>query len=143
MNRVTAPYLVEDMKLLPFILLFMAAVHLLAMDRFSALSMLESGDNDQAQGRGGELSRYQFSPAVIAEFKIDATRLEDPVYARSQAVRVMNDRFTAFDQQYHRPPTDVEFYMLWHRPDRVFHPLPRELERAMRFANLVSRPDTK
>ena len=121
----------------------MATVQLWAMDRFSALSMLESGDNDQAQGRGGELSRYQFSPAVIAEFKIDATRLQDPAYARSQAVRVMNSRCSVFEQQYHRPPTDVEFYMLWHRPDRVLHPLPRELERAQRFANLVSRPDTK
>jgi len=143
MNRVMALHMVEEMRPLPFILLFMAAVHLRAMDRFSALSMLESGDNDQAHGRGGELSRYQFSPPVIAEFKIDATQLRNPAYARSQAVRVMTDRCSAFDQQNHRPPTDVEFYMLWHRPDRVSHPLPRELERAKRFANLVSRPDTK
>lgn len=138
-----APHRMEDMRPIPFILLFMAAVPLWAMDRFSALSMLESGDNDQAHGRGGELSRYQFSPAVIAEFKIDATQLQDAAYARSQAVRVMDYRCSVFDQQNHRPPTDVEFYMLWHRPDRVFHPLPRELERAKRFANLVSRPDTK
>ncbi|HUA37533.1 MAG TPA: hypothetical protein VMA35_03940 [Candidatus Sulfopaludibacter sp.] len=131
------------MKLLPFILLFVFAVHLWAMDRFAALSMIESGNNDQARGRGGELSRYQFSPTVIAEFKIDATQLQNPAYARSEAIRVMNYRCSAFDLQYHRPPTDVEFYMLWHRPDRVFHPLPRELERARRFANLVSRQDTK
>ena len=130
-------------KRLPFILVFTATIHLWSMDRFSALSMLESGDNDQAHGRGGELSRYQFSPAVIAEFKIDAAQLQDPAYARSQAIRVMNQRCSAFDLQYHRQPTDVEFYMLWHRPDRVLHPLPRELERAKRFANLVSRQDTK
>ena len=131
------------MKPLPFIFFFVATVHLCAMDRFSALSMIESGDNDQAHGRGGELSRYQFSPAVIAEFKIDVTQLQNPAYARSQAIRVMDYRCSAFDLRYHRQPTDVEFYMLWHRPDRVFHPLPRELERATRFANLVSHQDTK
>ena len=30
-----------------------------AMDRWAALSMIESGDNDQAVGPGGEVSRFQ------------------------------------------------------------------------------------
>ena len=29
-----------------------------AMDRWAALSMIESGDNDQAVGPGGEVSRF-------------------------------------------------------------------------------------
>ena len=121
----------------------MAAVKLHALDRFAALSMIESGDNDHARGRDGELSRYQFSAGVIAEFQIDTTRLEDPTYAREQAVRVMNYRCSIFDHQFHRVPTDVEFYLLWHRPDHVEHPTGRELERAQRFANLVNRPEAK
>jgi len=131
------------MKRVPFILLLMAAVKLHALDRFAALSMIESGDNDRARGRDGELSRYQFSPGLIAEFQIDATRLDDPVYARQQAIKVMNFRCSDFEHQFHRAPNDVEFYLLWHRPNHVEHPTRLELERAQRFANLVSRPDTR
>jgi hypothetical protein len=125
----------------PFILLSMVAVRLHALDRFDALSMIESGDNDRAHGPDGELSRYQFSPGLIAEFQIDATRLDDPAYARQQAIKVMNLRCSGFEHQFHRAPTDVEFYLLWHRPNHVEHPTGLELERAQRFANLVSRPD--
>ena len=110
------------MKRVPFILLLMAAVKLHALDRFAALSMIESGDNDLAHGRDGELSRYQFSPGLIAEFQIDAARLDDPAYARQQAIKVMNLRCSGFEHQFHRAPTDVEFYLLWHRPNHVEHP---------------------
>lgn len=110
------------MKRTPFILLLMAAVKLHALDRFAALSMIESGDNDRAHGRDGELSRYQFSPGIIAEFQIDAARLNDPAYARQQATRVMNSRCSGFEHHFHRAPTDVEFYLLWHRPNHVEHP---------------------
>ncbi|MGA9780491.1 MAG: hypothetical protein WBS33_19720 [Verrucomicrobiia bacterium] len=131
------------MKRTPFILLLMAAVKLHALDRFAALSMIESGDNDRAHGRDGELSRYQFSPGIIAEFQIDAARLNDPAYARQQATRVMNSRCSGFEHHFHRAPTDVEFYLLWHRPNHVEHPTGLELERAQRFANLVNRPDAR
>ena len=131
------------MKRTPFILLLMAAVKLHALDRFAALSMIESGDNDHARGRDGELSRYQFSPGLIAEFQIDTNRLDDPAYARQQAIKVMDFRCSSFDHQFHRAPTDVEFYLLWHRPNHVEHPTRLELERAQRFANLVNRPDAK
>ena len=90
----------------------MAAVKLHALDRFAALSMIESDDNDHAHGPDGEISRYQFSPGLIAEFQIDVTRLDDPTYARQQAVRVMNCRCSGFEHQFHRAPTDVEFSLL-------------------------------
>src|SRR5215831_1916351 len=35
-----------------------------AMDRFAALSMLESGDDDFALGKHAEVSRYQIRPGV-------------------------------------------------------------------------------
>jgi len=41
------------------VLLFILTAHALAMDRWSALAMLESGGNDHLIGRAGEISRYQ------------------------------------------------------------------------------------
>jgi hypothetical protein len=35
-----------------------------AMDRWSALSMIESGDDDLAVGPGGEVSRFQIRPEL-------------------------------------------------------------------------------
>ena len=35
-----------------------------AMDRWEALSMIESGDNDRAVGHGGEVSRFQIRPGL-------------------------------------------------------------------------------
>jgi hypothetical protein len=123
-----------------------AAISATAVDRFTALAQVESADkphplgNDFCIGRDGELSRYQISPAVIAEFDIDATRLADPVYALKQARRIMQTRCGTFERRYHRPPTDFEFYILWHRPARLLVDstaiTPCEADRAQRFANL-------
>jgi hypothetical protein len=117
-----------------------------AMDRFAALAQIESADqqhplgDDFRTGPDGELSRFQISPAVIAEFNIDAARLTDPVYALEQAGRIMRERCHAFEDLYHRSPTDFEFYVLWHRPARLLagsSPLTAaESDRAQRFANL-------
>jgi hypothetical protein len=48
------------MKIWPAILLSLSVVaSASAMDRWSALSMIESGDDDRAVGPGGEVSRFQ------------------------------------------------------------------------------------
>jgi len=117
-----------------------------AMDRFTALAQIESADkhhpfgNDFCVGPDGELSRYQISPAIVAEFHIDAARLTDPVYALKQANRIMQARCGAFEARYQRPPTDFEFYILWHRPARLLADssliTSAEADRAQRFANL-------
>lgn len=117
-----------------------------ATDRFTALAQIESADrqhplgDDFIVGPDGERSRYQISPAVIAEFQMDAARLTDPVYALEQAGRVMQTRCDAFENLRHRPPTDFEFYILWHRPARLLtnsSPITSaEGDRAQRFASL-------
>jgi hypothetical protein len=88
----------------------------------------------------GERSRYQISPAVIAKFQINAARLTDPVYALEQTGRIMQARCDAFENRYHRPPADFEFYILWHRPARLLTNsssiTSAEADRAQRFANL-------
>jgi hypothetical protein len=118
----------------------------LAMDRFAALAQIESASkqhplgNDLCVGPDRELSRYQISPAVIAEHHIDAARLADPVYALEQAKSIMRARCGAFEVRHHRSPTDFEFYILWHRPARLLAGSSlitrSEADRAQRFANL-------
>ena len=49
-------------KILFFLLILSS--NALAMDRWTALAMLESGGNDHAVGRAGEVSRYQISPEL-------------------------------------------------------------------------------
>lgn len=110
-----------------------------AMERLDALSMIESGNDDSVVGKNGERSRFQIAPDLIAEFEIDANRLNNVSYARLQAMRIMLCRCAAFQREFHRSPNDVEFYLLWHRPSRVTNPEPAEIERAGRFANLCQR----
>jgi hypothetical protein len=110
------------------------------MDRFAALSMLETGDNDMALGQSGEVSRFQIAPAVWREH----TRLplyagENPFTAFNVVQTIMAERIAAFQAAFHRVPTDFEFYVLWNRPADIHHPKPKTQERATRFANLCNR----
>lgn len=133
------------MKQLPFILLFAATMHLRAMDRFASLSMVESGDRDGARGKDGEISRYQISPRAIYDLRFTIDDLKTPAGALLVARRIMEVRVARFLLSHRRHPTDIEWYLLWHRPACLSaaqqrRPTGRELERAQRFANLVNRP---
>jgi len=117
-----------------------------AADRFTALAEIESADkhhplgNDFIVGPDGERSRYQISPALIAEFQMDAAQLTNCAYALGQVRRIMQTRCEMFKNRHHRPPTDFEFYILWHRPARLLvnsSPITSsETDRAQRFSNL-------
>ena len=103
-----------------------------AMDRWAALSMIESGDDDSAVGPGGEISRFQirqkFWPGGDAQ---------DPKIALKVAQEIMSPRLTGFQQSHKREATDFEFYVLWNAPWQADHPSVVVTERARRFANLV------
>jgi len=107
-----------------------------AMDRWSALSMLESGNDDQAVGSLGEVSRYQIRPYLWP----GGNPLNAHV-ALKVAQNIMQTRITKFEASHHRQPTDFEFYILWNAPQDVNHPHRVVAERAHRFENLVHRPD--
>lgn len=111
-----------------------------AMDRFAALSQIESGDRDAAIGADGEISRYQI---LVMEWRrassAPLSRALDSASALAVAQAIMSARCTAFAARRHRPPTDFEFYLLWHRPARVLNPKHREAARAQRFANLCTK----
>src|SRR5579862_1091895 len=106
-----------------------------AMDRWSALSMIESGNDDHAVGTLGEVSRYQIRPYLWPG--------GNPLNAHAAlkvAQKIMGTRVAKFEASHHRAPTDFEFYVLWNAPQEVNHPKHAVAERAHRFANLVQRP---
>jgi hypothetical protein len=111
------------------------------MDRFAALSMVETGDNDSAIGPSGEISRYQVLPATWRHYaKGQALDPLNPTNSLSVAQAVMSERCAQFQKTNHRAPTDFEFYLLWNCPAHVAHPGKLAADTAQRFANLCQRP---
>lgn len=104
------------------------------MDRWSALSMLESGDDDRAVGSRGEVSRFQIRPELWPGG--NSQNVQDALAA---AREVMKPRLQSFEKRHGRPATDFEFYVLWNAPWEVDHPSKAVKERASRFSNLVQR----
>ncbi len=115
-------------------LIIMAALSASAMDRWAALSMLESGDDDKAVGLGGEISRFQIQPALWP-----GGNPRDMQIALGAAKYIMQQRLDQFQSSHKRPATDFEFYVLWNAPWQMDHPSKTVTERARRFSNLVQR----
>ena len=107
-----------------------------AMDRWSALSMIESGDDDRAIGPRGEVSRFQIRPELWPGG--NSTNAQSALAA---AREVMKPRLGAFEKSHGRPATDFEFYVLWNAPAEVDHPVSCVVERAQRYVNLVQRDE--
>jgi hypothetical protein len=104
------------------------------MDRWAALSMIESGNNDHAVGPGGEISRFQIRPELWP-----GGNPQDSHAALAAAQEIMRSRLEQFQQSHKRPATDFEFYVLWNAPWQSDHPSRSVTERARRFSNLVQR----
>ena len=107
------------------------------MDRWAALSMIESGDNDRAVGPVGEISRFQIQRKLWP-----GGDPQNPLLALAVAQEIMRPRLAGFQESHKREATDFEFYILWNAPWQVDHPSTPVIERARRFANLtqVTRP---
>jgi len=103
-----------------------------AMDRWAALSMIESGDDDSAIGRGGEISCFQIQRELWP-----GGNPQDRQLALIVAQEVMRPRLSKFKQSHTRDATAFEFYVLWNAPQQINHPSKVVTERARRFANLV------
>jgi hypothetical protein len=114
-----------------FIILILST-NALAMDRWAALAMLESGGEDDTVGPAGEISRYQVRPELWP-----SGNPQDPRVALANAQHIMSPRIAAFEKSHGRAPDDFEFYILWNAPAQIDHPRPAVADRARRFANLV------
>ena len=119
------------MKIL-FVLLILST-NAVAMDRWTALALVESGGDDHVIGRVGEISRYQIRP----ELWPGGNPLDNRV-ALVNARRIMSARVAAFERSHGRAPDDFEFYVLWNAPAQIDHPHHAVVERARRFMNLVT-----
>ena len=119
------------------LLLFGLSLRLHGMDRWAALSEIESGNSDCAVGAAGEVSRYQMKPEVWRQYAATNADWQKPEDALKTAREVMKDRCAAFEQMFHRQPTDFEFYVLWNAPGQIRKPAKSIRERAERFCNLV------
>jgi hypothetical protein len=108
------------------------------MDRWCALSQIESGDNDRAVGAAGELSRYQIKPDLWRRYALPKADCLKPQDALVVARALMKQRCAEFEETFHRTPTDFEFYVLWNAPAQIQKPAPAVRERAERFCNLVA-----
>ena len=112
-------------------------VQLQGMDRWSALSQIESGDNDRAVGRAGEISRYQIKPRVWERYAPPKADWEKPQDSLGVVKNAMQARCRGFERVFHRAPNDFEFYVLWNAPAQIRHPTKSVSDRAKRFCNLV------
>lgn len=125
------------MRRLSFIALMLFPMLTVGADRWTALSMLETGDNDRAVGRAGEISRYQI---LKQEWRSVTTsrRYTDASLAKEVAEELMRRRVAAFQKVYRRNPSDFEFYVLWNAPQQVLKRkvTPTVAERAQRYQNL-------
>ena len=106
----------------------------MAMERWPALSMLESGDDDHMVGQAGEISRYQIRSELWP-----GGDAQDSKVALTAAQRIMQSRLDVFRRSHKREASDFEFYVLWNAPAQVDHPIAAVAERAQRFVNLTQR----
>jgi uncharacterized protein YbaA (DUF1428 family) len=133
---------VRSLQILPFLGWFACANHALAMDRFAALAMIESGNDDFAHGRNTEVSRYQIRREVWLQVTNTPIELATNSTAALAVARVIADkRCQEFEKKRGRAPTDFEFYVLWNSPRQVDDPSPAVRARARRFVNLVERKE--
>lgn len=131
-------------RILAILFICAAAGRLPAMDRYEALSQIESGDNDRAIGRDGEITRYQISPRVRQEWHLTGEDLKTPALARAAAERIMRQRVACYVKLYGEQPGDFAWYLLWNCPrgfltGKACRWNAMECDRAQRFANLCSR----
>ena len=107
------------------------------MDRLSALSSIETGNDDGMIGKAGEISRYQ---VLKVEWRsvTTSTNYRDPNLARQVTLKLLEQRVERFKSRYKRTPTDFEFYALWNAPTQALTGrISRTVaERSQRYANL-------
>jgi len=128
------------MKTFAALMLCLLPVCGFGMDRLSALSMLETGNDDRAVGSAGEISRFQVKKTEWRTVT-NSANYSDYETARKVMVQLMDKRIHAFEDHFGRKPTDFEFYALWNAPAQAMSGrISRTVAaRCERFANLCER----
>ncbi len=131
--------------------LFMLVCGLSAQAGFSkleAISMIESGNNDWAVGKAGEISRFQIKPEVWRKYT-NSRAYADPALARWVAQQHLAALEKYFKTQTGREPTDFDRYVMWNGGISYYARIgfhapkvkPVIQERAKRYVNLRERQE--
>src|ERR1051325_8625093 len=117
------------------------------LSKLEALSMIESGDDDSAIGRFGEVSRFQIRPEVWRQYS-QSSAFANCEVASSVAQKHIDYLEGLFRSRAGREATDFDFYVVWNAgfsyyekvgfsPDRVSRII---RNRARRYTNLRALP---
>jgi hypothetical protein len=120
------------------------------LSRLEALSMIETGDDDSAIGRLGEISRFQIRPQVWRRYSQSSAFANRDV-ASSVAQKHLDYLQSQFKARTGRDATDFDLYVLWNAgfsyyerhgfsPDRIARLVQ---DRAQRYLNLRSLPESQ
>ncbi len=115
-----------------------------ALRPLEALSMIESGNNDDAVGPVGEVSRFQIRPFVWKQYS-GSENYQDPRAASAVARRHVQFLRNAFRSKTGRSPSNFDLYVMWNAGIGYYEKhdfSPAEIdaavrERAVRFVNLT------
>src|SRR6266850_799407 len=77
-----------------------------------AISMIESGNNDDAVGRAGEVSRYQIRPEVWRVFS-QSSEYSNARVAASVAQQQLNWLSKFYLERTGRAADDFDLYVMW------------------------------
>jgi hypothetical protein len=121
-----------------FLLLSSTPVPVHALSIRDALGQIESGNNDHATGKQGEVSRFQIKPSVWGRLT-NLKCYSNPDFAWEIAQHILTERSKHFEERHKRKPTARELYALWNAPAQAMAlKLSKSVaDRADRFANLV------
>ncbi len=114
--------------------------------RLNALGLIETGNDDRAVGKAGEISRYQLAPKVWNAYS-SANDYQNPNAALKVAQKHWTMLAVYFQLKSGHAPTDFDMYVLWNTRHGYYErrafvksrisPVVRE--RAERFVNLVNK----
>jgi len=120
------------------------------LSKLEALSMIETGDDDWAVGRFGEVSRFQIRPQVWRQYSQSSAFANQEV-ASIVAQKHIDHVEALFRSRTGRDATDFDFYVIWNAgfsyyerlgfsPDRVSRII---RSRANRYLNLRTMPEAQ
>jgi hypothetical protein len=131
------------MRNLVLILLVTTGSACAGFSKLDAISLIETGNNDSAVGRLGEVSRYQIKPWIWHRYS-QSDSYRNRQVSSSVAEKYLSELEASFRKRTGRDPDDFDLYVLWNAGPTYYARLgfskkrvPSIIrERAQRFTNL-------
>ena len=110
------------------------------VERWNALGAKETGHDNFAKGRCGEITQWQILKREWrATTSLSVTNATNPEIALAVCKLDMKQRVWRFVDGHGRQPTDLEWALIWHCPAHVGHPRKDEQQYAVEFLNLLNK----